>query len=71
MKGYVVLELDSSFRPLDGESISKLVADIANAVRVAKCFRPLDGESISKQNVPPFMSKFSHQFPSPRRGINF
>ena len=38
---------DISFRPLDGESFSKLALDIFNAVKVAS-FRPLDGESFSK-----------------------
>ncbi len=36
-----------SFRPLDGESISKLGTVGAGAL-VASSFRPLDGESISK-----------------------
>ena len=36
-----------SFRPLDGESISKHMVEFYSAMQMA-CFRPLDGESISK-----------------------
>ena len=39
----------SRFRPLDGESISKLiVVGKFHGVSSISCFRPLDGESISK-----------------------
>ena len=37
------------FRPLDGESISKLDLELEDMTpQCAECFRPLDGESISK-----------------------
>ena len=40
------------FRPLDGESISKLFRLPAQQVQVSSArFRPLDGESISKREV--------------------
>ena len=37
-----------SFRPLDGESISKLIWEPTVDGGSNQCFRPLDGESISK-----------------------
>ena len=36
------------FRPLDGESISKLYRLRVIRNNLDECFRPLDGESISK-----------------------
>ena len=39
-----------SFRPLDGESISKHYGDDIYRLNVIRGFRPLDGESISKQD---------------------
>ena len=58
-----------SFRPLDGESISKRDSSKGNAVIYR--FRPLDGESISKQVAMILTNFISKEFPSPRRGINF
>ena len=40
------------FRPLDGESISKLLIGIYQASLYVYSFRPLDGESISKRTFP-------------------
>ena len=40
----------TSFRPLDGESISKRDAQALVESQYQACFRPLDGESISKRN---------------------
>ena len=40
-----------SFRPLDGESISKLSFSILQEHYQQPCFRPLDGESISKLSI--------------------
>ena len=43
------MDITISFRPLDGESISKLLnGAYAKSVQTAG-FRPLDGESISKR----------------------
>ena len=42
------LALDVSFRPLDGESISKPNMRAADQAQRSGGFRPLDGESISK-----------------------
>ena len=39
----------TSFRPLDGESISKRDAQALVESQYQACFRPLDGESISKR----------------------
>ena len=36
------------FRPLDGESISKLAGMGVEVYDITQGFRPLDGESISK-----------------------
>ncbi len=58
-----------SFRPLDGESISKRDSSKGNAVIYR--FRPLDGESISKHDLRDFFKRYEIRFPSPRRGINF
>ena len=38
-----------SFRPLDGESISKLLRELVKLEMLRVSFRPLDGESISKR----------------------
>ena len=41
-----------SFRPLDGESISKLLIFMISILLIqVVSFRPLDGESISKREV--------------------
>ena len=61
-----------SFRPLDGESISKHYGDDIYRLNVIRGFRPLDGESISKLGESLYKpEKFEGKFPSPRRGINF
>ena len=61
-----------SFRPLDGESISKPKEMEATVEAVKEGFRPLDGESISKLDpISEEVLKDMGLFPSPRRGINF
>ena len=61
------------FRPLDGESISKLILYNRHLAIVIQSFRPLDGESISKLVQPwrILIMDSASKFPSPRRGINF
>ena len=62
---------DFSFRPLDGESISKL-GELNIHPSDSFGFRPLDGESISKHTMMGEVMRDSLiAFPSPRRGINF
>ena len=46
----VVLIVGLSFRPLDGESISKLIVNQLETL-LNLGFRPLDGESISKLSM--------------------
>ena len=58
------------FRPLDGESFSKLSGTANNYSVSDNSFRPLDGESFSKQSITQ-MDIGSIWFPSPRRGIIF
>ena len=41
-------EIRYGFRPLDGESFSKLCMETICGVSISKSFRPLDGESFSK-----------------------
>ena len=64
------IHLQKRFRPLDGESISKLFLNQRLKLKKNQCFRPLDGESISKQR---YVADFGNSsgFPSPRLGINF
>ena len=59
------------FRPLDGESISKLKEYCDEYMGFS--FRPLDGESISKPRLQSLaiLQCQAEMFPSPRRGINF
>ena len=41
--------ISKGFRPLDGESFSKLEGEVEDGTQAS--FRPLDGESFSKRGV--------------------
>ena len=49
------------FRPLDGESFSKLWKNVAQAGQ-QDSFRPLDGESFSKLGITPIAKKLRRGF---------
>ena len=51
-----------SFRPLDGESISKLLRELVKLEMLRVSFRPLDGESISKPNFSSYLVNVSYSF---------
>ena len=67
---YGGVRLALGFRPLDGESFSKLY-NLPDSTIGFPSFRPLDGESFSKRFKDKDLDEKSIVFPSPRRGIIF
>ena len=66
-----MMNLNLRFRPLDGESFSKLIGELGRSALISYGFRPLDGESFSKPASNTDVKLSKDMFPSPRRGIIF